>query len=292
MSKKNLILVIGRSGSGKDTLVRRAMIPFNAISVPSYTDRPIRPTEVNGREHTFLTKEQFDEVMRTEKVFAYTKIGETGYRYCTTVEMLRRFPEENIFYIIDPEGFYFCQKFVNEFNMKCIYVTADDELRKARANRRNGDTTAWEKRNKDEDDQFTLFELEKRWDGIVINNGSLDEALEEFIRCTSRILNMNVVTKKMNVGTKKITRPTFLIRFNGLLEEKYIEIYGSAKNTNRIHYFDAESFFSVMERLDKEFINEQEFCVWDPDEDSFVNTTFSKFKTVTDMSKYHVKEYV
>lgn len=285
MSKKNLILVIGRSGSGKDTLVRRAMIPFNAISVPSYTDRPIRPTEVNGREHTFLTKEQFDEVMRTEKVFAYTKIGETGYRYCTTVEMLSRFPEENIFYIIDPKGFYFCQKFVNEFNMKCIYVTADDEVRKARANSRNGDTTAWEKRNKDEDEQFTLFELEKRWDGMVINNGSLDEALEEFIRCTSKILNPNV-------GAKKITRPTFLISFNGLLEEKYIEIYGGAKNAKGIHYFDAESFFSVMERLDKAFLNEQEFCVWDPDEDSFVKTTFSKFKTATDTSKYYVKEYV
>lgn len=285
MSKKNLILVIGRSGSGKDTLVRRAMIPFNAISVPSYTDRPIRPTEENGREHTFLTKEQFDEVMRTEKVFAYTKIGETGYRYCATVEMLSRFHEENIFYIIDPKGFYFCQKFVNEFNMKCIYVTADDEVRKARANSRNGDTTAWEKRNKDEDEQFTLFELEKRWDGIVINNGSLDEALDEFIRCTSRILNSNV-------GTKKITRPTFLISFNGPLEEKYIEIYGGAKNANGIHYFDAESFFSVMERLDKASLNEQEFCVWDPDEDSFVNTTFSKFKTATDTSKYYVKEYV
>ena len=45
---KNLILVIGRSGSGKDTLVRyatNALKDFHKIvSVPSYTDRPIRPT--------------------------------------------------------------------------------------------------------------------------------------------------------------------------------------------------------------------------------------------------------
>jgi guanylate kinase len=73
---KNLILVIGRSGSGKDTLVRyatNALKDFHKIvSVPSYTDRLIRPTETGGVEHTLLTKEQVDELLEKETMFAYT----------------------------------------------------------------------------------------------------------------------------------------------------------------------------------------------------------------------------
>lgn len=91
---KNLILVIGRSGAGKDTLVRHATevlkYSHKIVSVPSYTDRPIRSTETDGVEHTFLTTAQFDELLVRETIFAYTKIGETGYRYCSIVEMLER----------------------------------------------------------------------------------------------------------------------------------------------------------------------------------------------------------
>ena len=99
---KNLILVIGRSGSGKDTLIRHAKEVFKdvykIVSVPSYTDRPMRPTETDGVEHTFLTKDMFDEVLAKENVFAYTKIGDTGFRYCSTVEMLNRLDGDTIFY--------------------------------------------------------------------------------------------------------------------------------------------------------------------------------------------------
>ena len=112
---KNLILVIGRSGSGKDTLIRHAKEVFNdvykIVSVPSYTDRPMRPTETDGVEHTFLTKDMFDEVLAKENVFAYTKIGDTGFRYCSTVEMLNRLDGDTIFYTIDPNGYDFCSKF-------------------------------------------------------------------------------------------------------------------------------------------------------------------------------------
>ena len=178
---KNLILVIGRSGSGKDTMVRYAQKVFGAKAIPSYTDRPMRPTETNGVEHTFLTKEQFDKLLEKEQVFAYTKIGDTGYRYCTTVEMLSSISADTLFYVIDPSGYYYCEKYKDSFNTKVVYVTANTALRQQRANARNGDSTAWLKRCDDEDGQFTSFEKAMPWDALVENNGEIGDAQEDFV---------------------------------------------------------------------------------------------------------------
>lgn len=185
---KNLILVIGRSGSGKDTLVRHAQEVFGAKAIPSYTDRPIRPTETDGIEHTFLAKDQFDDLLTKEQVFAYTKIGDTGYRYCTTVEMLKNIDADTVFYVIDPAGYYFCDKYKDEFNMKVVYVCADKAIREARANARNGDSTAWLKRDGDEDGQFTEFEKAMPWDAMVENNGDLEDARVNFVSTVKNLI--------------------------------------------------------------------------------------------------------
>lgn len=180
---KNLILVVGRSGSGKDTLVRHAQEYFKAASIPSYTDRPMRPTETQGVEHTFVSKEEFDELMKRDDIFAYTQIGETGYRYCTTLELLFSIKSKTLFYIIDPKGYLYCKsKFRDYFNMNVIYVSAMEDFRRTRANIRNGEEDAWKKRNEDENRQFEDFERNRDWDHIVYNNGDIQHGQEKFIR--------------------------------------------------------------------------------------------------------------
>lgn len=189
---KNLILVIGRSGAGKDTIVRAATEVLKEshkiVSVPSYTDRPIRSTETEGVEHTFLTKTQFDELLERETIFAYTKIGETGYRYCSTIEMLERLDGDTIFYIIDPNGYYYCSKFKDKFNMRVVYVKADGTIREHRANKRNGDSSTWQKRSADEDEQFTRFEELAPWDTCILNEGDLSVSVERFVQAMNNLL--------------------------------------------------------------------------------------------------------
>lgn len=185
---KNLVLVIGRSGSGKDTIVRAAQKHFGIKAIPSYTDRPKRDCETEGVEHTFLTKEGFDKILATEEVFAYTQIGETGYRYCTTVSMLNAMPGDTIFYIIDPKGYDYCYPLSKNFNMKVAYIYADTDKRMERANTRNGDDSAWAKRCEDEDDQFTSFERKQPWDILIENNGDVQNAIDEFISELSKVL--------------------------------------------------------------------------------------------------------
>jgi guanylate kinase len=64
-----LMIVSSPSGAGKTTLTRRLLEEFGgappqlAFSV-SYTTRPQRPGEIEGRDYHFVTPEQFDQMVR------------------------------------------------------------------------------------------------------------------------------------------------------------------------------------------------------------------------------------
>ena len=60
------IVVTGPSGAGKNSVIDRvmAMLPGLIYSV-SYTSRPRRPSEVNGEDYVFVSREQF--VQRIEE---------------------------------------------------------------------------------------------------------------------------------------------------------------------------------------------------------------------------------
>ncbi len=56
----NIFLVVAPSGAGKSTLVNALLARDSAISLSvSYTTRPPRPGEQNGREYHFVTVDEF-----------------------------------------------------------------------------------------------------------------------------------------------------------------------------------------------------------------------------------------
>ena len=61
MRRGRLIVVSGPSGAGKDTLIRHALeaIPELALIASATTRRP-REGEMNGRNHVFLSREEFE----------------------------------------------------------------------------------------------------------------------------------------------------------------------------------------------------------------------------------------
>ena len=74
MKGKELIVIMGKSGSGKDSLVKeilkcsktlRALIP--------YTTRPMRPNEENGKDYFFVSPESFEEHVKSNDFAAMTE---------------------------------------------------------------------------------------------------------------------------------------------------------------------------------------------------------------------------
>jgi guanylate kinase len=60
-----LVIVSSPSGAGKTTLTRRLLTEFPRLEFSvSYTTRPIRPGEVDGRDYHFVTPEGFEDMVR------------------------------------------------------------------------------------------------------------------------------------------------------------------------------------------------------------------------------------
>ncbi len=115
---KPLLCIVGKSGSGKDYLIRT----FGLDVVASFTTRPMRPGEEDGVHHHFVDAEDFEDVDKS-RVCAYTFYNLN--HYWVTPECL----EGKQAYVIDPAGVRFfrnrlAQGLIPGLEIKVIYVTA------------------------------------------------------------------------------------------------------------------------------------------------------------------------
>lgn len=67
-----LVILSGVSGAGKDT-IKKELIKRekNIITIPSFTDRPIRPGDVSGETYNFVTTEEFEEMIKNDELYEY-----------------------------------------------------------------------------------------------------------------------------------------------------------------------------------------------------------------------------
>ena len=67
-----LVILSGVAGAGKDTVKQEIMKRMeNVITLPSYTSREIRNTDVEGKTYHFVTKEQFEEMIKNDEFYEY-----------------------------------------------------------------------------------------------------------------------------------------------------------------------------------------------------------------------------
>lgn len=110
---KNIYLIVGRSGSGKNSVVDGLSVRYHHTAIQSFTTRPQRYEGETG--HIFCTKEQFDAMDR--EMVAYVHYN--GYDYCAT----RAQVEVNDLYVIDPEGVsYFKRHYRGKKGVKVIHI--------------------------------------------------------------------------------------------------------------------------------------------------------------------------
>ena len=170
-----LILLIGRTGTGKSTVVK-CLKSFKPIV--SYCDREPRNDETEGVEHYFISKDKFTELMTTKEVCAYTRIADT--RYMSLVEQIT----DNCVYVIDPIGF----KKIKRLGIPylSIYLWASKAVRENRTKDRSYN---FEERHNSENEQFTEFEKKHSYD-LWYNTELLSpEEIADLIEMESRTYN-------------------------------------------------------------------------------------------------------
>ena len=75
-----LVLLSGVSGAGKDTIKKELIKRMeNVESLPSYTDRPMRPGDVAGQTYNFVTTEEFEKMIENKELYEYNVHHEHYY---------------------------------------------------------------------------------------------------------------------------------------------------------------------------------------------------------------------
>ncbi|HEY8997185.1 MAG TPA: guanylate kinase [Edaphobacter sp.] len=100
-----LFIISAPSGSGKSTLVSqlRTLVEGLDFSI-SYTTRPPRGSEENGREYYFTTREEFERMIAAGEFLEWAKVF--GNYYGTAVSVLRHAKElgKDLLLDIDVQG--------------------------------------------------------------------------------------------------------------------------------------------------------------------------------------------
>ena len=78
--KNDVIAIIGPSGSGKDTIMRKVVEKSNKVKrIVNYTTRPKRENEIDGEDYHFITQEQFLKYLEEDKFVTFTCFNDWLY---------------------------------------------------------------------------------------------------------------------------------------------------------------------------------------------------------------------
>ena len=168
-------IISAPSGSGKSTLVDKAReIVLGLDFSISYTTRPPRGTEQNGREYFFVPRSQFDEMVRNDEFLEYAEVF--GNCYGTAKRFLRQAQQggQDLLLDIDVQGAEQIKRKLPEA-VSIFIMPPDRKVLEARLRKRSLDT--------DEVIQRRLVtasrEIEnyEKYDYILVND-RLDESIE------------------------------------------------------------------------------------------------------------------
>lgn len=96
----SVFIISAPSGSGKSTLVNRVreLVPDLEFSI-SYTTRAPRGAEQNGREYFFISREEFEEMIRRDEFLEHADVF--GNYYGTARRFLRKAEQEHKDLLLD-----------------------------------------------------------------------------------------------------------------------------------------------------------------------------------------------
>lgn len=184
MSKYKPTILVGKSGSGKDYLLKY-MVQKGFTPLISHTTRPKRANEIDCLDYYFVGVTEFlanNDFIETRSYDTELNGEKHTWYYGLSNRELDRNKDKNIVTIFDIPG---ANEFIKNTGMDCniIYLDVSDEIRKNRAILRGSFCDIeWGRRVLDDAKKFSDKELKSIIKHTVINeNITIDELYNKVI---------------------------------------------------------------------------------------------------------------
>lgn len=191
MQSGQLIILTGKTASGKDTVMKRVLQNFPGMArVITSTSRAPRPGEKSGEDYNFLSASEFKQKIANKDFLEYVEYGSNLYG--TEKEQILKALDIDLIWRIDPSRAGQIRQFIKEaFDPKIasellskllvIYLTVNDDVILQRLNERNSSEEKIQKRM--EQDQKFWSEYSQNYDYVVENiPGNLEKCVSEVIQ--------------------------------------------------------------------------------------------------------------
>ena len=174
-----MIIILGKTCSGKDTIVNKLIDLHGFKKIVTSTTRPIRKGEKQDVTYHFISDEEFKRKI-DEGFFAEWKsyiTNEGIWYYGSSLEDIENADNKSVI-ILTPQGYRDIKEKFPDKNIACIYLYENIDTMRKRSSKRGDDPKEVERRIKSDLDDFKNFESEA--DKIVYNNDGTD--IDEVIK--------------------------------------------------------------------------------------------------------------
>ena len=116
-----IIVLLGASGSGKSTIENILSEKFGCEKIISYTTRPQRINETNGKDYYFITNEKFQESLKKGLFAEYDEYSQD--RFYGTLKS--DYKKENKVVVLTPNGLRQLKKNCNNNEIYSVLINAN-----------------------------------------------------------------------------------------------------------------------------------------------------------------------
>lgn len=161
---KPILIIVGKSASGKDTLQKYLQETYNTTSFVSVTTRPMRDGEKEGIHYFYRDKNEFSRLVEKGDIFEYrsydtlvNNVPDTWY-YGSIKQELK--PGTHYTVVVDIDGALAYIKAYGAKNCSMVYIECPDKTREKRARKRGSfDKKEWDRRVADDNEKFSKERL-------------------------------------------------------------------------------------------------------------------------------------
>lgn len=184
---KNIVVVAGPAGSGKDTLIDCALRSGNFEKIVTTTSRPKRDHEEDGKPYYFLSQEEFEAKIKTEDFIEYSQNENGAYYGVQRIhfeEAIRR--GKKIIWKVDWKGILHIKEIFPQIKSICIMASLETLNKRVRAREGKSYTESYfQERIEYAKDYFTHLD---DYDYVIWNEDEqLKSSVEKFTQTLKEI---------------------------------------------------------------------------------------------------------